>query len=242
MEDTLSLKQLWDLLKKNKWQIFISTCICTLLMTGYLYFLAIPVYKSETEILINQAVPENSLVESKDVQANLQLVNTYASIITSPRILSEVSKKMDGEYSEKELEKMITVNSTAESQVIQINVEGEDAKDNVKIANATVKIVNKEIPEIMNIDNTYILSPAVYDSDAPPIKPHKSLLIAISAAVGMIIGVIIMFIRNLFDRSIKSTEDVEEILGISVLTVITEMKDEDLRGRNNTRRKRNRKG
>ncbi len=137
---------------------------------------------------------------------------------------------------------MITVNSTAESQVIQINVEGENAKDNVKIANATVQIVNKEIPEIMNIDNTYILSPAVYDSDAAPIKPHKSLLIAISAAVGMIIGVIIMFVRNLFDRSIKTTEDVEQILELSVLTVITEMKEEDLRERSNTRNRRKRKG
>ncbi|WP_258404566.1 YveK family protein, partial [Listeria fleischmannii] len=88
-EETMNVKRLWGLLKKNKWLIFMSTCVCVLLMSVYLYAFSVPTYQSETEVLINQSVPENTVVQSQDVQANLQLVNTYTSIITSPEFYQQ---------------------------------------------------------------------------------------------------------------------------------------------------------
>ncbi|EUJ18713.1 capsular polysaccharide biosynthesis protein [Listeria grandensis FSL F6-0971] len=242
MEDSLNVKQIWDLLKKNKWIIFISMCICALLMSGYLYFFSTPIYQSETQVLINQSVPQNTIVQSQDVQANLQLINTYTSIIMSPRILEQVSNNMDDAYSTKELEQMIKVNSTSDSQVIKINVESANASDAVKIANETVTIFSKDVPKIMKIDNIYVLSEASLDADAAPVKPHTSLLIAVATLLGMILGVVIMFIRNLFDRSIKTADDIEQILGLPVLSIINEIKDDDLLEKKSGRRRKKRKG
>ncbi|MBC2159653.1 capsular biosynthesis protein [Listeria booriae] len=241
MEDSLNIKQIWDLLKKNKWVIAISMCLCAVLMSGYLYFFSTPIYQSETQVLINQSVPQNTIVQSQDVQANLQLINTYTSIITSPRILLQVSDKMNDTYSVKELEQMITVNSTSDSQVIKINVESSNASDAVKIANETVRVFSKDIPKIMKIDNIYVLSEASLDADAAPVKPHKGLMIAVATLLGFILGIVIMFVRDLFDRSIKTAEDVEETLGLPVLAMISEIKDEDLE-RESGRRRKKRKG
>ncbi|MBC2370740.1 capsular biosynthesis protein [Listeria booriae] len=242
MEDSLNVKQIWDLLKKNKWVILISMCTSALLMSGYLYFFSTPIYQSETQVLINQSVPQNTIVQSQDVQANLQLINTYTSIIMSPRILSQVSENMDGVYSIKELEQMIQVNSTSDSQVVKINVESADAADAVKIANETVAIFSKDIPKIMKIDNIYTLSEASLDADAAPVKPHTGLLIAVATLLGLILGIVIMFIRDLFDRSIKTAEDVEKTLGLSVLSMINEIKDDDLVEKKAGRRRKKRKG
>ncbi|EUJ47016.1 YveK family protein [Paenilisteria rocourtiae] len=228
MEDSLNIKQIWDLLKKNKWIILISMCASALLMSGYLYFFSAPIYQSETQILINQSVPQNTVVQSQEVQANLQLINTYTSIITSPRILRQVSDNMDDAYSTKELEKMIKVNSTSDSQVVKINVESSNAADAVKISNETVRIFTKEIPKIMKINNIYILSEAVLEADTQPVKPHTALLIIVASLLGLVFGIVIMFIRNLFDRSIKTVEDVEQTLGLPVLSMINEIKDEDV--------------
>ncbi|MBC1575627.1 capsular biosynthesis protein [Listeria booriae] len=242
MEDSLNIKQIWDLLKKNKWIIFISACVCTLLMSGYLYFFSTPIYQSETQVLINQSVPQNTIVQSQDVEANLQLINTYTSIIMSPRILEQVSNNMDDAYSTKDLEQMIKVNSTSDSQVIKINVESTNPSDAVKIANETVRIFSKDVPKIMKIDNIYVLSEASLDADAAPIKPHTTLLIVVAALLGIIWGIIIMFIRNLFDRSIKTVEDIEQTLGLPVLSIINEIKDEDLQGKQTGRKRKKRKG
>ncbi|MBC1397799.1 YveK family protein [Listeria fleischmannii] len=238
MEETMNVKRLWGLLKKNKWLIFMSTCVCILLMSVYLYAFSVPTYQSETEVLINQSVPENTVVQSQDVQANLQLVNTYTSIITSPRILSAVSAILDDKYSIKELSNMINVSNASDSQVIRIQVESKNPKDAVKIANETVCVFKKEIPKIMKIDNISVLSPAFYDSAMSPVKPHQSLMLVISGLFGLVIGIIIMFVRDLFDRSIKSKEDVEAILNLPVLSMISEIKEADIQKFKNKRRKR----
>lgn len=215
-----------------------STCVCILLMSVYLYAFSVPTYQSETEVLINQSVPENTVVQSQDVQANLQLVNTYTSIITSPRILSAVSAILDDKYSIKELSNMINVSNASDSQVIRIQVESKNPKDAVKIANETVCVFKKEIPKIMKIDNISVLSPAFYDSAMSPVKPHQSLMLVISGLFGLVIGIIIMFVRDLFDRSIKSKEDVEAILNLPVLSMISEIKEADIQKFKNKRRKR----
>lgn len=215
-----------------------STCVCILLMSVYLYVFSVPTYQSETEVLINQSVPENTVVQSQDVQANLQLVNTYTSIITSPRILSAVSAILDDKYSIKELSNMINVSNASDSQVIRIQVESKNPKDAVKIANETVRVFKKEIPKIMKIDNISVLSPAFYDSAMSPVKPHQSLMLVVSGLFGLVIGIIIMFVRDLFDRSIKSKEDVEAILNLPVLSMISEIKEADIQKFKNKRRKR----
>ncbi|EMG29312.1 YveK family protein [Listeria fleischmannii] len=193
--------------------------------------------------MINQSVPENAQMKSQDVQANLQLVNTYASIMKSPGLLEQVSKKINNKYTVKELTDMIKINSTSDSQVITISVEGEDPKEIVTIANSIVQSFKGEIPKIMQIDNVYILAKATFDKDAPAVKPSKGLLLMVAAALGVIIGIIIMFIRHLLDNSIKTADDVEALLNLPVLTIISEIKEESVftkNKRSGSRRKRGR--
>ncbi|EUJ47543.1 YveK family protein [Listeria fleischmannii] len=136
---------------------------------------------------------------------------------------------------------MVDVSSTSDSQVITISVEGENAKDIVKIANDVVQTFRNEIPKIMKVDNVYILSKATFSDNMSPVKPSKSLLIMVSVVLGTVVGIIIMFFRHLFDNSIKTAEDVELLLNLPVLTIISEIKEESLitqNQRSNNRRKR----
>lgn len=241
MEDNLNVKQLRNLVKKNGWILLACVSISTLLMLMYLSFFSTPIYRSSTEVLINQSVSENSQVKSQDVQANLQLVNTYASILKSPGLLNGVAQKINHKYSVKELSEMVDVSSTSDSQVITISVEGENAKDIVKIANDVVQTFRNEIPKIMKVDNVYILSKATFSDNMSPVKPSKGLLIMVSVVLGTVVGIIIMFFRHLFDNSIKTAEDVELLLNLPVLTIISEIKEESLitqNQRSNNRRKR----
>ena len=71
-------------------------------------------------------------MQAQQVQSNIQLVNTYAEIATSPRMLEEVSKELDNKYSTKELSSMISATSETESQILNIAVESPNKNDSEK--------------------------------------------------------------------------------------------------------------
>ena len=54
--------------------------------------LAKPKYEASTQILVSQKEKESKMM-AQEVQSNIQLVNTYAEIIKSPRILDDVAKR-----------------------------------------------------------------------------------------------------------------------------------------------------
>lgn len=53
-----------------------------------------------------------------------------------------------------------------------------------------------------------------------PSSPNYRLNLIVGAVLGMILGVVVAFISNYFDTSIKSLEDAERLLGLPVLGVI----------------------
>ena len=90
MEETISLQELFETLKKRLVMIILITMTAGLLSGVYSYFFITPIYQASTQILINQEKNEQSFYSPSDIQTNLQLINTYNVIITSPAILDKV--------------------------------------------------------------------------------------------------------------------------------------------------------
>ena len=67
---------------------------------------------------------------AQEVQSNIQLVNTYAEIIKSPRILDDVAKE-NKDYSADKLSKMIDVNTEADLKYLMLELEAK-VKKNLK--------------------------------------------------------------------------------------------------------------
>ncbi|EUJ26125.1 capsular polysaccharide biosynthesis chain length regulator [Listeria floridensis FSL S10-1187] len=222
MEEVISLSKLISGVKKNKWVILFSTTAAVCIMVIYLFWFATPIYKGGAQILVNQSERETSL-EAQSVQANLQLVNTYKTIILSPRILGEVKAKLGNRYTLQGLSDSVEVDTNADSQVITITAQDADPKQAVLIANQTAEVFKKQIPNIMKINNVTILSYAKTMPNQAPIKPKKMILLIASFFLGLIIGFIIMIIRLIFDRSIKDAEDIQNCLDIPLLGVVSEM-------------------
>ncbi|MBP2058113.1 capsular polysaccharide biosynthesis protein [Lactobacillus colini] len=91
--NTIDMRHLWQLVKQNIWRIIFWTV--GLGIIGYaLAAFAIPSkYTSSTQLLVNQKKNNNdpnSIYATQ--QANVQMVNTYKDIITSPVILKDASK------------------------------------------------------------------------------------------------------------------------------------------------------
>jgi capsular polysaccharide biosynthesis protein len=221
MEETISLKELFQTLKKRLALIIILTAIATATSGIVSYFLLTPIYQSSTQILVNQSKSDQQVYNPGEVQTNLQLINTYNVIIKSPAILDKVIEREKLDMSAGELNELITVSSEQDSQVVNITVQNEDPQKVADIANEIAKTFQNEISKIMNVDNVTILTQAQIGEDPSPIKPKPALNMAIALVVGLMAGVGIAFLLEYLDNTIKTEQDIENQLGLPVLGAIT---------------------
>lgn len=221
MGDVVDLSKVLKVLKQNlKWIVIIPVVflVITMVLT---YFFMTPKYASSTQILVNKK-ESNSQFMAQEVQSNLQLVNTYAEIIKSPRILESVSKNLDREFSSSEILSMLTVNNQSQSQILNISIRSNSRATSKKVANEVAKVFSKDIKKIMNVDNVSILSKA--DVKAVQVSPKPLVNAGIGIFLGLIVAFLFIFLKQVLDKSLKTEEDVAEILDLPVLGIIQDFR------------------
>jgi len=228
MEETISLHDLFRVLRR-RFILIISTAIFAVAITGVIsYFFLTPIYNASTQILINQKQTEQFQVSAQDIQTNIQLINTYTVIIKSPAILTKVIENLELDTTPVLLEKKIKVETTQDSQVIKISVNDPEHYRSVDIANTIVEVLQEEIQLLLNVNNVYILSPAVYLENPLPAKPNPLLNMTIAAVSGLMVGVGMAFLINYLDMTVKTEEDIEELLGFPVIGIVSPISEVDV--------------
>ncbi|MCU6600449.1 Wzz/FepE/Etk N-terminal domain-containing protein [Peribacillus frigoritolerans] len=216
MEETISIQDILKTLKK-RWKLIMLLTLSAALISGSIsYFLLTPVYESSTQILVNQKKSENQL-DSNQIQSNIDMINTYSVIIKSPAILEKVIDELDLKLSVDQLSQKITINSQENSQVFSLTVQDSNPSKTVEIANAVSGTFQKEIKDIMNVDNVSILAKAEIKENPAPVKPSPLLNIAIAVVVGLMAGIGLAFLLEYMDNTIRDEKDIETLLDLPIL-------------------------
>ncbi|WP_036189201.1 YveK family protein [Ureibacillus manganicus] len=220
-EETISLQDIFKVLKKRI-LLILSIIVGAMLIAGIIsFFFLTPIYQGSTQILVNQQKQDQQTIQQSDIQTNLQLINTYNVIIKSPAILAKVIENLDLDTTPTALTNKISVTNANNSQVVNITVQDENPAFAVDIANTVATVFKEEIPVLMNADNVNILSPAVLSENPSPVKPNKMMNIAIAMVIGLMIGVGLAFLLEYLDTTMKTEQDVEDILGLPILGLVS---------------------
>ncbi|ODG93160.1 capsular biosynthesis protein [Gottfriedia luciferensis] len=222
MEETISLQELFGVIKKRLIMIISITVVATV-VTGVISFLFLtPIYQSSTQLLVNQKeTKDSSIYQNNQVQTNVQLINTYNVVIKSPAILDEVINQLNLDYTVAELTKNITVTSETNSQVFTVTVQDPNPEQAQAIVNTIASVFQEKIKTIMSVNNVTVLAKA--DLSENPIKPNKKLNVAIGFVVGLMISVGIAFLLEFLDNTVKTEKQLEELLELPILGVISEV-------------------
>ncbi|KAB2477469.1 YveK family protein [Bacillus cereus] len=228
MEETISLKELFHILKKRLVMILVIAFGAAIVSAIISFFFMTPIYQSSTQILVNQKKQEGAMFQAGEIQTNIQLTNTYKVIIKSPVILEQVNEKLNLNMTSQALTGKINVANEKDSQVISVTAEDKDPKLARDIANATADVFKGEVAKIMNVDNVTVLSKAEVAENQSPIKPVPMLNVAIAFVVGLMASVGLAFLLEYLDNTVKKEEDVENLLGLPVLGIVARMDEETL--------------
>lgn len=226
MEETISLKELFHILKKRLAMILVIAFGAAMVSAIISFFIMIPIYESSTQILVNQKKQEGTAIQFNEVQTNIQLTNTYKVIIKSPVILEQVKEKLHLEETVQKLNKKIEVANEKDSQVVVVTVQDKNPKVARDIANTTAEVFQSEVAKIMSVDNVTVLSKAEVAEKQVPVKPRPMLNVVIAFVVGLMAAVGLAFLLEYLDNTVKKEEDVENLLGLPVLGIVARMDEE----------------
>src|SRR5699024_1586020 len=99
MEETISLSEIFEVLKKRFKIILASTVIITLLVAIISLFFIRPKYGATSQIIVNE--PNDDKQDEIDINnkpTNVVMNNSYNVIITSPAVIDEVVDELKLAY------------------------------------------------------------------------------------------------------------------------------------------------
>lgn len=221
--EELDLKDLFNMFWVRKLQIILIVAILVVIGFIYSYILLVPEYQSTTSILLaksNTSQGEtSSTITSTDLTLNQKLISTYSALLKSESVLTEVINNLGIDKTVSQLENSITVTAKEDTEIIEIKVADVDANLAQRIANEVAQVfITKIAQEYYNMDNVYIVDEAKVETVPYNINHIKDLVIF--AAVGLVIAVVYVLIANMLDTTVKSKEDIENKLGLTVLSSI----------------------
>ena len=181
------------------------------------YVLA-PFFESTTKIyFLNKT--DNTSVTYTDVQIGTQLTKDYAELINSRYVIEKVIEQLSLEGIEyEELMKKVSVDAPADTRIVSITVEHTNPETAMNIANCIRKVAEEHIQNVMDIEAVNVVETA----NMPTEKSGPSIVkwTLIGGVAGCFLACAVIVVIFLLDDSIKSSEDVEKYLGLSVLAMI----------------------
>lgn len=179
-----------------------------------------PKYTSTTRIYVVSRSSDSSLT-NQDLQVGSYLVNDYKEVITSNEVLSSVISQENLSLSTSELSGMISVSIPTDTRVISISVEDTDAQEAADIANTIREVAAEKIKSVTKVDDVTTLEAAEVASK--PSSPNVKRNALLGALVGGFLAVVSILVLEILDDRVRRPEDVEEVLGMTLLGVVPDI-------------------
>ena len=215
--EEIDLKELFTFVKSKIGLLVAITAGVCILGCVYGLFLQTPMYQSYTTVILSS---NEGTINQQDLNLYKNLVNTYAEIVKSRRVLDQVIDELDLDLTYEQLHGKISVSAVNNTEIIKITVNDEDAIKAKNIANITANYFTKEIVDLYNMNNVDILDEAIEAKNPYNINVIKQIIIYFM--LGFVLAAGILFVIYYFDRSVKSIEQVEQKIKLPILGGVQE--------------------
>lgn len=222
-EIEIDLGEVFHLLFSRLGIIILSGIIFGLVSIVGTMLLVEPQYESTTKIVVLNKQDNNTLT-SQDMQTSTQLTKDYAELIKSRTVTEGVIAQLGLEMTHEELLKKITVETPADTRVVSIIVRDTDPYTASQIANEVRDIAAGHIQQVMDVDAVNVVETAnIPNHKASPSLAKNGI---IGGILGVFLAIVIIVVVYITNDTVKTQEDVERYLGLSVLGTIPLMDKE----------------
>ena len=232
-EIEIDLGEIFHLLISRIGIIILSGIIFALAALMYTMLFITPQYVSTTKMYVLSRQNSDSLT-SQDMQISTQLTKDYAELIKSRTVTEGVIAQLGLDLSHEGLLKKLTVNTLTDTRIVSISVRDPDPYTACEIANAIRDVAAGHIQKVMDIEAVNIVETANIPKSASSPNNRRNALIG--GMLGVLLASVIVIVIFLTNDTIRSAEDVDRYLKLSVLGTIP-LNEKDKKSRRQKARK-----
>lgn len=213
------LKTLW----KRKFSIVLVALVFAIAAFGYSAFLAKKEYQSTSRIyVVSRQNQDNNALTNSDLQAGSYLVKDYREIILSQNVLSQAIEELKLDMTPAELSKKISVSVPTDTRILSITAKDGNPKEAARIANGLRNVAAEKIIAVTKVSDVTTLDEA--EVPQSPFSPNirRNVLLGFIAGAGLM--VVLMVVVEVLDDRVKRPEDVEELMGLTLLGIVPDIK------------------
>lgn len=223
-EAGIGLRHYLDILQRRKW-IVVAGFAIVVSVTATLTFSQKALYEAKTTLVVGQ---ENGLVQPQNANAIQPFSATMTELLKSAVVAKGVIRELNLPITTEQLLSEVSVSFNPESAALQVSVVDHSPARAKRIArqlgvtfsrlvrqrfgNAkTTSAGSQATPPL----TTVVWDPAhVIPGKVSP-KPKQNLVIA--GVLGLLLGLLAAFLRDYFDRSLRTIQEIESAYGVPVI-------------------------
>lgn len=216
--EEIDLKEIFDMFWSKKVVIILVVLLFMGIGVFYTKFMVKPDYKSSAILVLTKNGESNETITQSEVTLNQKLIGTYTEVIKSDNVLRQVISNLNLDIDENELRNRVSVKLVLNTQLIEISVTNENPETAKLLTNEITNVFMDRVKEIYKINNISIFSEANLSTGPYNINHTKNVLMFI--VIGIVIAFGCVFIASMFDTTVKTAEEAEKKLGVTVLASI----------------------
>lgn len=221
-EIEIDLLEVFYALRSKLWAIMLAFVVGGAVAALYSKVILTPMYSSTTMVYILSK--ETTLTSLADLQIGSQLTKDYRVVTTSRPVLQEVIDKLGLTMKYEDLESVITLDNPSDTRILSITAVHPDPVCAKAIVDQVAKVSSEHIANIMEMTPPKVIEEGIVADT--PYSPHmkKNAVIGAVAAALLVSGLIVL--RVIMNDTIRTEEDVERYLQLSVLSSVPERQEE----------------
>lgn len=213
----VNVGELLLVLLRNCWIIILCGIMAASAFFVGTKVLITPTYQSVTKIFVLSQQDGNYLT-STDIQLSSYLTKDYAELIKSRTVAQEVIERLNLSMSPESLMSQVIVQTKNDTRIVAIGVRNEDPELARELANVIREVSAKQIVNVMGVEAVNMVDEA--NLPLSPYSPNVRKNVTLGFAWGALLAIAFILLRYLLNDTIKTEEDVERYLNLTVLASI----------------------
>jgi capsular exopolysaccharide synthesis family protein len=217
----VGLRHYADVLRRRKW-IVIGITVACVAAAALISVSETPVYRAETKIVIGQG---GGLVQPGFANSIQPYTATMSDLITSDIVASNVVHDLHLSMTSHDLLSKISTAINPQTAVVDVYVDDHNQVEAVRIDQQIAQVFSTLVKTRFgaaagSATGTQPLTANVFDpAHALPgrVSPRPTRNVAIAIVLGLVLGLVAAFLREHFDRALRTREDAEGAFGLPVI-------------------------
>lgn len=221
----VTLKDLWDLLIQRFLIIVLAAVIAVGALYGVNAATYVPMYESTATLyILRQSDDSTSSGDaSSDFSLALKVVNDCTYLLKSHTVLDQVIADLSLNMSYGALYGAVSTHNPESTRILEVTVEAESPELAKKIVDKICELGKDKITDAMGFEQVNLFEYGVLKR-----MPCNQMSMITYALVGVVVAAMVytvFLLIYLLDDRIRSNEDIENYLGLSVLGEIPDGKE-----------------